>query len=358
MIFVLLIPLFISLLILFLLSIKQPTIFSTTNKVQPFVSVLIAMRNEESNIIACLESLAQQSYSNFEVWVGDDDSNDHSFQLVEEFCARHAQFHVVNIEQDTNLKGKVNVLNQLTKKAQGECFLLTDADIQVNPYWVESMVSVWDERIGVVQGTTWVEKGTWFDIVQSIDWLFSQRMIKYLSDKKIPVTAWGNNLLISKKAYQEVGTYENIPFSVTEDFSLFHAIVQKGWSFRQVFETTSLAFTQAMPTMAELLAQRKRWTQGAKELKWWLKGLLFLHFLYYLVLPISLFLLPIPTICFAFIKWVLQSVVVIRDAFRLGQKYIIWDLFLYEIFQVVYSLLFLCYLCLPISVIWKGRKYN
>ena len=48
----------------------------------PLISVLIPARNEEANIKACLESLCQQDYPQYEIIVLDDASTDLTAEIV------------------------------------------------------------------------------------------------------------------------------------------------------------------------------------------------------------------------------------------------------------------------------------
>ncbi|RLC94911.1 MAG: hypothetical protein DRI40_06900, partial [Chloroflexi bacterium] len=53
----------------------------------PFVSVLVPARNEESDIVQCLESLCKQDYPDYEILVLDDSSTDSTAALVEGIAA-------------------------------------------------------------------------------------------------------------------------------------------------------------------------------------------------------------------------------------------------------------------------------
>src|SRR5260370_17895484 len=52
---------------------------------QPTVSVIIPSRNEEANLVACLESLIMQSGVTFEIIVIDDDSSDATAEIARGF---------------------------------------------------------------------------------------------------------------------------------------------------------------------------------------------------------------------------------------------------------------------------------
>ena len=65
-------------------TLKQPL------KEEPFVSVLIPARNEESNIRNCMNSFINQTYKNYEIVVLDDNSTDLTHPIIREFihCIR------------------------------------------------------------------------------------------------------------------------------------------------------------------------------------------------------------------------------------------------------------------------------
>ena len=52
------------------------------------VSVLIPARDEEKNIGPCLDSLLDQTYSNYEIVVLNDQSTDRTWEVLEEYVRR------------------------------------------------------------------------------------------------------------------------------------------------------------------------------------------------------------------------------------------------------------------------------
>ncbi|MFT5914913.1 MAG: glycosyltransferase involved in cell wall biosynthesis, partial [Bacteroidia bacterium] len=88
----------------------------------PFVSILVAARNEQENIGVCLQALDQINYPNdcYEVWIGNDDSEDKTEEIVQKFITDKPNFHLLNITSTIgNAKGKANVLAQLAPNAKG-----------------------------------------------------------------------------------------------------------------------------------------------------------------------------------------------------------------------------------------------
>jgi len=106
------------------------------------VSILIPARNEQENIIALLQSIKEQDYSNYEVIVLDDDSTDNTFSLVQKFCEKNIEFRVVKGDQlPTGWLGKNFACHQLSKMATGKYFLFIDADESIKRGLINSLIN-------------------------------------------------------------------------------------------------------------------------------------------------------------------------------------------------------------------------
>ena len=327
---------------------------------QPLVSILIAARNEEDNILSCLQSLERLSFPNYEVWIGNDASEDQTELLVQHFIEGKPSFQLLTIQHALGkAKGKANVLAHLARKARGTYLLITDADVQVPENWIQGMLppNRNKTKIGCVTGCTIPVGENWWAKMQTLDWGLTLAVLKQLADWGLPMTAMGNNMLVLKKAYEETGGYEQIPFSITEDYELFRQLRNKGWAAEQVYDTQVLAKTQPVSSLRGLLQQRKRWMYGAFQVPLWVKiGLVG----YALFLPLScllIYLAPsigIAVLCFKlFVQFVWSS----KQLRKIGLRHLRIYLPLHEIYSNVFLLLAGLYYLLPFPVIWKGRKY-
>ena len=232
------------------------------------VSVLLAARNEENNIERCLRSLNNLDFpiQNIEICIGDDDSNDRTADIIHKYIKDEPQFHYYKISENiAGLKGKANVLAQLSHKAQGEYFFYCDADIEVSSTWITSMLSQFKENTGVVVGLTRMKKNHFLADLLSLEWLFILTVIRFLALFKIPVTGLGNNMAVTKEAYFAVGGYEKIGFSIVEDFALFMAIVKKKYGFVQTYTKNVVSSSEPILSLKDLVVQRKRWMKGVIE---------------------------------------------------------------------------------------------
>jgi cellulose synthase/poly-beta-1,6-N-acetylglucosamine synthase-like glycosyltransferase len=341
----------------------------------PHVAVLLAVRNEENYLPGCLDYLLASDYpaDKITIWVGNDASEDATARIAYEYAARDRRVKVVEVrERLGDARAKANVLAHLALAAEAErpapeLFLVTDADMRVQPFWVRGMVQHWASRpkaaeVGVVTGITLVDGSTAWGQMQRIDWIFALGMVKVASDWGIPIATMGNNMLMHRGAYRDTGGYERLPFSITEDFQILHEICSKPYSFRNVIAPQVVAFTQPMSSWEELLQQRRRWMQGAVRLPFPIVALLSLQAVFYPLILLLAFFQPVWAALMLPAKILLQAVFImlIVRKLRLTQKYrnrLYRYLIPYEMYAALLTPLTIIYYLLPVKTTWKGRKY-
>ncbi|RTQ48488.1 glycosyltransferase [Hymenobacter gummosus] len=333
-------------------------------RARPRVSILLPARNEAQHIERCLRSLAALSYPPelLEILIGDDHSTDDTAAVVRRFIADKPQFRLVSIGAPVGLaRGKSNAIAQLTRQATADYFLLTDADMALAPDWVQHMLGAAEidrpgSRVGVVTGATTATGGV-FGRLQGLDWLFGLSVIRLLSDAGLPVTAVGNNMLITRRAYDAIGGYEALAFQITEDLQLFSCVVGAGWDYRNLWHRAVLGVSMPQPTVHCLLEQRKRWMRGTGRLPWFLSGLFGLYGLFYVVLFFPpLMSWPFTPLVLG-LKVLLQTLFLHRSLRQVGRREPLWLLLLYEPYLALMSVLVIGYTLLPGHISWKERRY-
>lgn len=93
----------------------------------PLVSFVVTSYNYEKYILRTLESIKNQSYTNFEIIVVDDCSNDNSCQIVENFIADNQDLRITLIKQEIN-RGQLSAMQRGLKEAQGQFISFIDSD--------------------------------------------------------------------------------------------------------------------------------------------------------------------------------------------------------------------------------------
>src|SRR5579885_437348 len=98
----------------------------------PMVSVVICAYNAERTMEACLKSLRELNYPNYEVVVVDDGSRDRTAEIA----ARFPEFRLIRQPN----KGLSVARNVGMHAARGEIIAYTDSDCVVDPHWLTLMV--------------------------------------------------------------------------------------------------------------------------------------------------------------------------------------------------------------------------
>jgi cellulose synthase/poly-beta-1,6-N-acetylglucosamine synthase-like glycosyltransferase len=352
--------LFFFLLILIMLYILKCRDKKTGYSETPFVSILLAARNEEKNINDCLTALASLNYPPecLEVLVGNDQSEDDTEALIALFIKDHSNFKLINIRSRLGqARGKANVLAHLAREAKGEFYFITDADIMVPENWIREMLSYYKPGIGTISGFSLIKDQSMLSVFQNLEWIFAFGMVKVSSEVNVPVSAVGNNMLISKEAYWSTGGYENIPFSVTEDFELFRQTLKKGWKYKNLSNQAVLSFSKAMESFAKILSQRKRWMYGAVQLPWPMVLFLLVQSLFLPFILTTLVFYPLAGLCIWALKILLQNLFnfIFLRSIKQNTGILIYAI-PYEIYSGILSVCLLVYFFIP-GVKWKGRKY-
>jgi cellulose synthase/poly-beta-1,6-N-acetylglucosamine synthase-like glycosyltransferase len=327
----------------------------------PSVAILVPARNEAQNITQCLNSLLKLNYPKnlLEIWVGNDSSTDDTSTLIDEFCKKHP--HIKKYEVSNNLgtaKAKGNVLAHLVAACQAEYIFVTDADIEVGEDWVKHLLAfLLEPSVGMVSGSTVVTGINYFEKWQGLEWTLGNGHIIGLDRLGLKSTAVGNNMCFTREAYEATGGYQNMPFSVTEDFQLFKAIRAKGYETVNLIEPNSLNFSKAQTHILPLLHQRKRWLQGATGLPWYWMFIFALQALFYPALIALLFVHAVMALKIWAFKVLVQTVFLVLIAQRLRLK-IHWpSLILYEPYALVMQFMMMGFYLLPVKMNWKQRRY-
>ena len=105
------------------------------------VSVLIPVRNEESNIGNLLDDLSKQNYTNIEIIVVNDDSTDNTRKIVLEKSTINNKIKLIDTNlTDSEWLGKNNACYQGALTAKGKYLLFLDADVRLGKEVIKSLL--------------------------------------------------------------------------------------------------------------------------------------------------------------------------------------------------------------------------
>ena len=104
----------------------------------PEISVIIPLYNAEKYIGACLESLANQTFQDFEVIVADDCSTDKSAMVVKSFISTFGdRLRLVKLSKNSGVPSTPR--NFALKKARGKYVYYLDSDDLLTPTAFEEL---------------------------------------------------------------------------------------------------------------------------------------------------------------------------------------------------------------------------
>ncbi len=97
----------------------------------PLVSVVMCIRNVENSIGACIKSILEQTFENFEIVIMDDLSTDNTKKIIEKFNDRRIKYY-----HNPEWLGISKSRNKGVKHATGDFIFFTDGDCVVSRNWV------------------------------------------------------------------------------------------------------------------------------------------------------------------------------------------------------------------------------
>jgi 1,2-diacylglycerol 3-beta-glucosyltransferase len=330
----------------------------------PTVTIVIAARNEEENIGRCLESIAALTYPPrlLEVVVVDDRSTDATANIITTYVERYPHFRQLTAIPGTGqLRGKTNAVTQGIEASTGEIILFTDADCTVPSGWVEETVKYYTSpSIGIVAGFTALRPDNAFASMQALDWFVLFSVAAATVRLRYPVTAVGNNLSVRRSAYDAVGGYRKVPFSVTEDYALFHAITHcPPYEARFPMDEQTLVTSLPCRSWRELYRQKVRWFTGGRGMD--IRSLLIFTIPYGLnaALLLSALLTPAWWVAGALGAKFLIDLLLAYPSLRTFRRLALLRHFLlFEVYYILYVLIFPLVVLFATDVVWKERKYR
>ena len=330
----------------------------------PTVSVIVAARNEQQNILRCINSLKELRYpeEKLEIILVNDRSDDSTLRIMQESTSGLSRFRVINSRDilHTNLKGKANAIDTAIELSRGELIMLTDADCTVPESWITCTVRHFKKDVAMVCGFTLIEhEKSLFDKLQCLDWIYLLTLASASCGMGKIMSCIGNNLSFTKNAYEKAGGYSAIDFSVTEDLALMRKINSLGEG-RVIYPVDygSLVMTAGCADIGELSSQKRRWFRGGTGINalgyitgFELYASAFMLLFGYFFLGVKLWLALSTAV------YLSQILLISRTSIRMGMNHLFPLSPLFFIYLSVYGLL------LPFSFVfgkkikWKGRTF-
>lgn len=302
-------------------------------------SILIACRNEESNLPELFQSLRKIDYPNdkFEIIIVDDASDDDSFRLISKFCSDSENAKCFRLEKkDLEYFGKKAALKKAADNAIYDFLLFTDADCFPQPDWLKSYNKFISDRTGMVVGNYKEKKASSFRI-------FCNRISFAIYAGTIglncPFSASGGNMTVRKQAFLEVGGYDRIKHYIAgDDKLLLNLIKTTNWQIS--YNPESVVQTKAVSDKISSRHQQKRRYGKFGMSSFGFKIISLLILLIYLYIPVRFFVFKdwesvLVYFFGALIFWIMNLA---KHKFRFRMIDLIFIL-IYPYYLIIYSLL-------------------
>ncbi len=210
------------------------------------ISVLISTYNEERNIEACLKSLKNQTYKNFEIVIVDAHSKDNTVKIAKKYTDK-----IILVEKTLIALQK----NKGVNACKGDYVVLSDADCTHPKDWIEKIVKFLGKHpdISVYGGV---------DVGKKTDPLFERAVFAFdKNDETITDSikaAWrlrGCNIIYKRKDFLSVGGYD-AELSGSEEPELHTRMAKKG--FKLYFDKNLVVYHRRRPDLFALFKQMFR----------------------------------------------------------------------------------------------------
>ncbi len=230
---------------------------------QPFVSVIVAFRNEAENLPVLLQGLCNQDYPDYEIILVDDASTDGGGKIVERLGCEKIRY--VRLASHS---GKKNAQQAGLALAQGDIIAFTDADCRLPALWLSTSVGCMQAgNAGLCLG----------DVVLTYDRLFSFAALASLefavllavtagaAALGVPFMANGANLLAKRRIVVSADLKKR--YASGDDVFLLQSARKSGEKTVFCKCKQALVKTPAPGSLRKFFNQRVRWASktGASD---------------------------------------------------------------------------------------------
>jgi chlorobactene glucosyltransferase len=201
----------------------------------PKVSIIVPARNEEKNIERCVLSLLKQDYRRFEIIVVDDCSEDRTGSILAKLANNDSRLQVVQGKPLLGgWMGKAHALHQGYPSAKGDWLLFTDADTFHEPYLLSRVMGVAlasPASLVTAVGEQEVPGiGVALVSLAAFSYIFMVSDRKGFADSKSRQSLVnGQYVLMTREAYEAVGTHKAVREYSSTDVSLGYLAKLKGF---------------------------------------------------------------------------------------------------------------------------------
>ncbi len=302
------------------------------------LTLIIACRNEISNLPTLLESIENQTFKPNQVIFVDDNSTDETYNFLINYSKKHNNIKVIkNIG-----KGKKLALIEASKIAQSEYLIFTDADCILNKDYLHLANQYLSKHnIDMLLGAVDIidEKGI-FNIIEKIEFASLQAITAYTALIKNPIMCNGANLIVRRTKYIQYINKINKNIASGDDMFMLHAFKKNKEKIDYLYNKNYIIKTKSTNSLKNFIIQRTRW--AAKSINYTDPTTILTAILVVLInlfIISSPFLIPHFSLLIISIIFIIQNIIILPYLFKYKQYRILkYYPILFPIMSVLYPL--------------------
>lgn len=229
----------------------------------PTVTVAVPCWNEEKTLAATLNSLLSLDYpkDKLSVFVIDDGSKDKTYEIAQEYEAKHPGM-ITAIRKENG--GKHTAVNLALEKSTADLFGCLDADSFVAPHTLKTIISYFERNPSIMAVTPCIHirhPRTFIQRMQAVEYLMGVFVRKAFGSLDAIQVTPGPFSIFKKEVFDKIGPYRKA--HNTEDFEI--TLRMHKAHLRIANSHKALVYTVGPETAQGFFHQRVRWARGFLE---------------------------------------------------------------------------------------------
>lgn len=227
----------------------------------PFISLLIAAKNEEKYIDSVIEELSEQDYpeDRYEIIICEDGSHDSTRDIAKRWVGRYPR--KIKLTSSEISIGKPSALNRGLVVSSGEIIGVIDADSSVEKNLLRNVARIFEPEVKAIQGEPSVKNkgnGLLTKLTTYEQEVWNRYLIRGRARLGLFVPCIGNLSFVRRSVLEEVGGWDRN--ALAEDIELALSIWLKGHRFEYHPEVKCKEMT--VSKLKSFYSQRLRWYSG------------------------------------------------------------------------------------------------
>lgn len=231
----------------------------------PFVSIMVAAKNEEAVVGRLVQTLCRVDYpdSRYELWIIDDSSTDRTPTVLAQLAQEYEQLRILRRPLGAG-GGKSGALNEVLPLTKGEIIGVFDADAQITPDLLRRVLPLFERpEVGAVQVRKQianVSRNLWIQgqvAEMALDAFWQQQRIAIAGIGELR----GNGQFVRRAALDQCGGWNEA--TITDDLDLTVRLHLNDWDIDST--TYPVVQEEGVTRAIALWHQRNRWAEGGYQ---------------------------------------------------------------------------------------------